>query len=161
MEWIRSPYTISTDRRRLRLDVIHGFLARSYWASGRDRGTIRRSIRRSLCFGIYHGPTQVGFARVVSDLATFYWLCDVFVDPAHRGRGLGKWLVECVVAHPDLAGLKGLLGTRDAHGLYARYGFAIPEDRNRLMWRQPSGPVAVDRGIAAVSAGAGLGQKRG
>jgi GNAT superfamily N-acetyltransferase len=134
-EWIRGHYRVSTDPRRLDLDVIHGFLtARSYWAEGIPRDVVERSIRNSLCFGVYDEDRQVGFARVVTDRATYAYLADVFVLEAYRGRGLSKWLLECVFAHPDLQGLRRWqLSTRDAHGLYARYGFAPLSDPDRLL----------------------------
>ena len=128
-EWQRGGYTISDDRARLDVDVIHGFLGgESYWARGRSRELIVRSIENSLPFGVYRADgRQVGFARVVTDRATFAWLADVFVLPEERGRGLSKWLVECALAHPELQGLRRwLLATRDAQGLYRRYGFIEP-----------------------------------
>jgi GNAT superfamily N-acetyltransferase len=123
-EYTRDGYTISTDRGRLDVGLIHNFLSQSaYWAQGRSLDIVRKTIQNSLCFGLYEGEQQVGFARVVTDYATFGWLCDVFVVDSHRGRGLSKWLVECVVSHPALSGLRTLmLATRDAHGLYERYG---------------------------------------
>lgn len=125
------PITVDTDPARLDLAVVHGFLAESYWAKGIPLETVRRSIRNSLCFGLYEAEIQIGFARVVSDRATFAYLADVFVLESHRGRGLGKLLMGAVVAHPDLQGLRRwMLATRDAHGLYAQYGFTplpVPE----------------------------------
>ena len=131
----RGDFHVSTDPARLDLPLIHDFLAqRSYWAAGRPLEVVCRSIDHSLCFGLYERGRQVGFARVVTDRATFAWLCDVFVLEAYRGRGLGKWLVECVLGHPALRGLRRvLLGTRDAHGLYARYGFTPLEDPSRFL----------------------------
>ncbi len=129
----RGPFTISTDPTRLDIDVIHDWLAhRSYWAQGRTREAVARSIEHSLCFGVYEGEQQVGFARVVTDYVTFAWLCDVFILESHQGQGLGKWLVESVTSHPDLQPLRRiLLATRDAHELYRRYGgftgLAAPE----------------------------------
>ena len=129
--WRRGEYEISTDPDRIDLDLVHGWLAGSYWAAGIPRETVARSIAGSLCFGIYRGARQVGFGRVVSDRATFAWLADVFVPEEERGRGLAGWLMECVLAHPDLQGLRRfLLATRDAHALYAKHGFkplAAPE----------------------------------
>jgi GNAT superfamily N-acetyltransferase len=125
-EWRRGEYVISTDPSRLDLDAVHGFLQRSYWASERPLETLKRAVEGSLNFGLYHGEErrQVGFARVVTDFATFAWLCDVFIDEAHRGQGLGVWLVETVVEHPELRCLRlWMLGTRDAHGLYEKIGF--------------------------------------
>jgi GNAT superfamily N-acetyltransferase len=117
-------YVISTNPERIQPDAVCEDLSGTYWAAGRPREVVKRSLRESLCFGLYHGDRQVGLARVVTDRATFAWLCDVYVNEDHRGRGLGKRLLEAVVAHPDLAGLhRILLATRDAHGLYERYGF--------------------------------------
>ena len=138
MDEQRGDYTLSTDPARLDLARIHDYLSReSYWAQGRPFEVVQRSVEHSLNFGIYHGDELAAFARVVTDRATFAWLCDVFVLEAHRGRGLGKWLVECVVAHPDLQGLKlFLLATRDAHELYRRYaGFETVMTPDRLMVR--------------------------
>ena len=118
-------YRISTDKNLLEIETIHRYLSgQSYWAQGRTLPTVVRAIENSLCFGAY-GPDErlAGFARVVTDYATFAWLCDVFVLEGHRGRGLGKALVEAVIAHPGLQGLKRiLLATRDAHELYRRFG---------------------------------------
>jgi GNAT superfamily N-acetyltransferase len=124
VEYQRGRYTISTDPSRIDIDSVHDYLCnQAYWCLGRPRAAVERSIDHSLCFGVYADAEQAGFARVVTDYATFAWLCDVFVLKAHRGKGLGKWLIECVVAHPDLWDL-GLfiLATADAHELYRRYG---------------------------------------
>jgi len=120
----RDGFEISTDPARLDLDWLVPALAeRAYWALGRPRATILRSIEGSICFGVHAGSRQVGFARVITDRATFGWLCDVFIDEAWRGRGLGAWLVETIVAEPELAGLRRLvLATRDAGELYRRHG---------------------------------------
>lgn len=124
VESLRGAYTVSTDRARLDVDLVHEFLSRSsYWAQGRSYAIVQASIEHSLCFGLFYETQQVGFARVVTDFATFAWLCDFFIVETHRGQGLGKWLIECVVAHPDLQDLGiFLLATRDAHELYRRYG---------------------------------------
>lgn len=133
-EWIRGHYRVSTDPRRLDLETIHGFLSRSYWAEGIPREVVERSIRNSLCFGVYDDDRQVGFARVVTDRATYAYLADVFVLEPHRGRGLSKWLLECLLAHPDVQGLRRWqLATRDAHGLYVQYGFQPLADPATLM----------------------------
>ena len=118
-------YEVSTDPRRLDVDVIHGFLSTdSYWSPGIPRDVVERGIANSLCFGVYQGGAQVGFARVVTDRATFALLADVFVLPAHRGKGLSKWLMASVVEHDDLQGLRRLLLlTSDAHELYRQFGF--------------------------------------
>jgi GNAT superfamily N-acetyltransferase len=134
MEWCRGEYLISTDAQRLELDVIHRFLSEeSYWAPGVTREEVERSIENSICFGLYGASGQVGFARVITDRAAFAYLADVFVLPDHRGRGLGKWLVETVLSYPDLQNLRRFfLGTADAHSLYERYGFR-PIDPARMM----------------------------
>lgn len=126
-EWRRGEYVISTDPSMLDLDAVHKFLQRSYWASERPLETVKRSVEGSLNFGLYRADDrrQVGFARVVTDFATFAWLCDVFIDEDHRGQGLGVWLMETVVEHPELRCMRlWMLGTRDAHGLYEKIGFA-------------------------------------
>ena len=117
-------YTISTDKRKLNLEVIHDFLANSsYWAEGRSFDVVRASIENSLCFGIYKGTELAGFARVVTDYATLAWVCDLFILEEYRGEGLGKWLIEYIVAYPELQGLKNmLLATNDAHEMYRKYG---------------------------------------
>jgi GNAT superfamily N-acetyltransferase len=138
LEARRDAFAISTDPARLDLDVVHGFLARSYWAEGRPREVVARSIQHSLCFGLYRvepaPERQVGFTRVVTDCATFAWVCDVFVLEEERGKGLSKWLIETVRAHPDLQGLRRwILATRDAHRLYARFGFTPLAEPTRYM----------------------------
>jgi GNAT superfamily N-acetyltransferase len=134
-EYRRGEFLISTDRERLSLDVIHGFLTNCYWAKGIPRETVARSIEHSLCFGIYDGKgAQVGFARVVSDFATVAYLGDVFVLESHRRRGLSKWLMECIVEHPALQNLRRwILLTRDAHGLYSHFGFTPVKAPERYM----------------------------
>jgi GNAT superfamily N-acetyltransferase len=123
--YTRGEYTISTDPDRLDLNAIHDYIVQSYWAKGRPREVMARALRQSLNFGLYHGAAQVGLARIVTDYATYVYLCDVYVLEEHRGQGLGKWLVETVVAYPPLQGARRwMLATRDAHGLYAQYGFA-------------------------------------
>ena len=120
----RGEYTISTDRHRLDIAAIHGFLAQSYWSPGIPVAIVERAIAHSICFGLFHLTQQVGFARVVTDGATFAYLADVYVLEAHRGKGLSKWLMEVVTQHDDLQGLRRfLLATRDAHGLYRQFGF--------------------------------------
>lgn len=139
VEHQRDGYLISTDRARLDPGAIHDYLSRSYWAQGRSAAAIQQSIEHSLCFGLYAGEQQVGFARVVTDYATFAWLCDVYVLESHRSRGLGKWLVQSVVAHPVLRDLKiFLLATSDAHELYRRYG-GFEELPNAEKWMARSG----------------------
>lgn len=119
-----AEYEISTDTHRLNVEVIHKFLAESYWSPGIPRAIVERAIQNSLCFGVYHPTGQVGFARVVTDKSTFALLADVFILNQHRGKGLSKWLMRCVVGHEDLQGLRRfLLMTSDAHGLYRQFGF--------------------------------------
>lgn len=126
--WTRGEYTISTERKRLDLDVIHGFLVRSYWARGRTRDRVSQSIAHSLPFGLYHRQEQVGFARVVTDYVVIAYLADVFVLEEHRGNGLGEWLVETAMSLPELHLMRRwLLATRDAHELYRRFGFDQPK----------------------------------
>ena len=133
-EWQRGAYLVSTDKARLDLEMIHGFLKTSYWAAGIPAQAVRRSVENSLTFGLFRGDEQVGFARVVTDYATFAYLADVFVLEPHRGQGLGKWMMEVVFSHPELQGLRRwMLATRDAHGLYRKYGFAEPENPQIFM----------------------------
>ena len=123
-EWVRGEYVVSNDRSRLDLDVIHGFLSRSYWAKDRPRERVALSIARSLPFGLYHGARQIGFARVLTDLITFALLADVFVLEEYRGQGLGTWLVSVVLQQPEFASIRRFhLGTHDAHELYRKFGF--------------------------------------
>lgn len=122
--WSRGDYEISTDPARVDADLVHEFLTSSYWAKGIPLETVRLSIENSIPFGLYHGQQLVGFARIISDLATFAYLADVFILPSHRGRGLSRWLLECITGHPDLQGLRRwMLATQDAHRLYAMFGF--------------------------------------
>jgi GNAT superfamily N-acetyltransferase len=138
----RDGYLISTDPGRLDRGAIHAFLRTSYWAAGIDRVTMDRAIENSLPFGLYTSEgAQAGFARAVTDTARFAWLADVFVLSEHRGRGLGVWLVETVLSHPDVSGLRVVLGTSDAHTLYERFGFTRAGPR--MMERPATGsPVA-------------------
>ena len=142
----RGDYVISTDQARLDFDVIHDYLTQSYWSPGIPRATVERAARNSMAFGVYYVPAvadgrsdkweQVGFGRVITDRTTFAYLADVFVLEAHRGRGLGVWLVETISAHPELQGLRRwVLATRDAHGLYARFGFTPVKEPARWMER--------------------------
>ena len=122
--WKQNNLIVTTDPGRQDVDAIHAFLTHAYWCEGIPRETVERAVKHSLCFGLFDDAAQVGLARVVTDSATFAYLCDVYVLESHRGHGLGKWLVECVMAHPQLQGLRRFnLATRDAHQLYARFGF--------------------------------------
>lgn len=134
MEWHRDGYTITTDPARVDLTVVTTVLGSTYWAQGIPREAVAKSVSGSICFSLVHGSEQVGFARVISDHATFAYLADVFVVPEHRGKGNGRWLCECVMAHPELQGLRRwLLVTRDAHGLYRKLGFRELANPDRHM----------------------------
>ncbi len=120
----REQFTISTDHSRLDIDAICDFLSRAYWAKGRPRERTERALANSLVFGLYDGEKQIGLARVVTDYGIFAYLCDVFIHEDYRTHGLGKWLMETVMSHPDLQGLRRwTLATRDAHGLYKQFGW--------------------------------------
>ena len=127
---------ISTDPGLLNVDAICDFLSRAYWAQNRPREIIKLSLRHSLVFGIYDGSRQVGLARIVTDYATFAWLCDVFVHEDYRGKGVGKWLIATVISHPGFQDLRRIaLATRDAHGLYSQFGFTSMNNPERWMER--------------------------
>ena len=137
-EWRREGFTISTDRSKLDRAAIHEFLAGSYWASGIPREVVDRSIEGSLCFELFEsaskGNRQIGFARVITDSATFAYLADVYVIESHRGRGLAAWLMESILEHPHLRGLRRwMLVTRDAHPLYRKVGFTELAHPERIM----------------------------
>ena len=130
----RGEYTITTAKDRLNLDAIHGYLTTSYWSPGVPKETIERAIANSLCFGLFHGPHQVGFARVITDKATFAYLSDVYVLEPHRGKGLSKWMLAVIRDHPELQGLRRfMLATSDAHGLYSQFGFTPLVNPSRMM----------------------------
>jgi len=137
MEWFRDDYVISTDRNLLQLDVIHGFLTTAYWCAGRCMETVKVSIENSECLGLYHAGKQVGFMRMVTDYATMYWLCDVFVIEAYRGRGLAKWMMTCLMEHPVLGKLNGFLSTTHAHGLYRQFGYEVHPNPQKIMIVRP------------------------
>jgi GNAT superfamily N-acetyltransferase len=134
----RGDFVISTDRARLDLQVIHNYLSNSsYWAVGRKFETVKRSVENSLPFGLYEHDRQIGFARVVTDYATFAWLADVFVLEPYQGHGLGTWLVEIILAHPELQGFRRwTLATKDAHEIYRRFGFSELKRPERWMERR-------------------------
>jgi GNAT superfamily N-acetyltransferase len=124
VEQRRGAFLISTDPARLDIAAIHGYLHRSYWAENIPRAVVEKAVAHSLCFGVYAGDQLAGFARVISDYATFAYICDVFVLEEYRGQGLAKWLMAAILAHPELQGLRRwMLVTRDAHGLYRQHGF--------------------------------------
>jgi len=134
MEWEQDNYLISDDDAILDIDTICDFLSRAYWADKRSRDVIEKSIKHSLNFGVYEGEKQIGFARVVTDRAVFAYLCDVVIHEDYRGHALGKWMMECILSHPELQGLKRwCLLTKDAHGLYKQFGFTELNDPSRWM----------------------------
>jgi GNAT superfamily N-acetyltransferase len=149
VEYERNGFLISTNKAKLNVGMIHDYLANSsYWAQGRPIEVVRKAIQNSLCFGLYAQCQQIGFARVVTDCATFAWLCDVFIIEDYRGQGLGKWLVECVVQHPELQGLRRMmLATQDAHELYRKTaGFTSLKLPEWIMER--SNPTSTSAGDA-------------
>jgi GNAT superfamily N-acetyltransferase len=141
MEWRRGEYSISTDPARIDFATVHAFVSHAYWSPGTPRAMVERAARHSMVFGIYHEPAngpvrQVGYARVLTDYTAFAYVMDVFVLEEHRGKGLARWLMETIVAHPELQEVRSwLLKTRDAHGLYEKIGFAPPPDPERFLRR--------------------------
>ena len=134
MEWRKDDYRISTDKKEINLAYVHGFLSQSYWAQNIPVDVVQRSIEGSLCFSVFYKEEQIGFARVISDEASFAYLADVFIDEGFRGRGLSKWLMEVIMNYPGLQGLRRfLLATRDAHGLYKQFGFTQLSYADRWM----------------------------
>jgi len=135
-EWRRGEYTISADPARLPVEAIHAYLTESYWAQGIPLEIVRRSLQYSVNFCVFHGDQLAGFGRVITDRATFGYLGDVFVLEPYRGQGLSKWLMECVLAHPELQGFRRwVLVTRDAHGLYRQFGFGPLAKPDRYLER--------------------------
>ena len=134
MDFIKDKFYISTEKEKMDIDLIHSFLTRSYWAEGISKEIIRRSIEGALCFGVFENEKQVGFARMITDRATFAYLADVFIIEEYRGLGLSKWLMEVIMSYPDLQGLRRLmLATRDAHELYKKFGFTPLNNFDRWM----------------------------
>lgn len=135
-EFTKDGLLLSNDKNRLNLNTIYDFMSRSYWAAQRKQRTIAKSLDHSLCYGIYHETRQIAFARVVTDYSTFAYLCDVFVDEEYRGKGLSKWMMNCIMDNPHFSELRRfLLATKDAHALYEKYGFKrlTPEEGKRYM----------------------------
>jgi GNAT superfamily N-acetyltransferase len=133
-EWRQGSYEISTDRSRLDVELIHRFLSREFWDSaGIPRDLVERSIEHSLCFGVYEGERQVGFARVVTDRATFAFVSDDFITESHRGRGLARWLMQCILAHPDLRGLRRIMLVTHDQRLYLKAGFTALKEPDTYM----------------------------
>lgn len=140
MDYVRNDYglndyEINDDKSMISLDRVYELLSKTYWAGARSKDKIERSINNSICYGVYYKGEQVGFARVVTDFATMYWLCDVVIDEDHRGEGIGKRLAETIINSNQLKGLLGILCTKDAHGLYEKYGFK--KEAEAFMRRAP------------------------
>ena len=136
MEWRKDGYLISTDKSKIDIATVHRFLSQTYWAEGIPIEIVKRGVDNSLCFAIYQGERLIGFARVITDFATFGYLADVFILPEERGKGLSKWLMRVILDHPRLQGLRRFtLATRDAHGLYAPFGFTPFDKPERWMQR--------------------------
>jgi N-acetylglutamate synthase-like GNAT family acetyltransferase len=134
--YIRDNYLITTDPEKTDLDAVCKLLGNSYWAKNRKRETIEESIKNSLCFNLYASDKQVGIARIISDFATFAYLCDVYIDEEYRSHGLGKWLMECILSHPSLKNIRRIeLTTSDAHELYRKYGFKEVSEPQKLMMK--------------------------
>jgi len=134
IEFQKDGFVTSTDPSLLHINLIHNYLSNeSYWAQGRSKRNVEKSIKNSLCFGVYKDVKQVGFARVVTDHAVFAYILDLFILPEYQGLGLGKWLMECILAHPDLQEVKWGLSTKDAHGLYEKFGFRTLDDAEKWM----------------------------
>jgi GNAT superfamily N-acetyltransferase len=134
MEWLKDNFSITTLKNRIDIEYVHRFLSQSYWAEGIPMETVRQSINGSLCFSLFYWGKQIGFARVITDEATFAYLCDVFIDEEWRGKGLSKWLMEVIINYPGLQGLRRFaLITRDAHNLYSQFGFEPLNNANKWM----------------------------
>ncbi|HEY4877282.1 MAG TPA: GNAT family N-acetyltransferase, partial [Puia sp.] len=135
MDWCKANFIISDEKEKLTAEYIHDYLTnKSYWAENIPLETVKKSIDGSICFGMYDDGKQIGFARVVTDKATFGYLADVFIDENYRAQGLSKWLMEVIMAYPELQGLRRwMLGTRDAHSLYEKFGFEPLENPKRVM----------------------------
>lgn len=137
-EVAKNNYLISTDKNKIDIRYVHSVLSQTYWSPGVAINVVKRAMKGSLCFGIYYADKQIGYARLVTDKATFGYLADVFIDEKFQGKGLAKWLVETILAHPDLKGLRRImLATKDAHGLYERLGFTAIPNPERFMVYNP------------------------
>jgi GNAT superfamily N-acetyltransferase len=126
-EWRKGEYTITDDQSFADIGFIHTSLNTTYWAENRSREVVEKSLKNSILLSLLHGDEQVGFTRIVSDFYTFSWICDVYIHPDHRGKGLGEWLMACTMEHPAMDVSLQLLATRDAHGLYEKFGFQVRE----------------------------------
>ncbi len=137
VEELKNGFLVSTDQSKLDVPFIHAFLAHhSYWSKNIPELVVRKSIEGSVCFGMYKNDRQIGFARVITDKATFAYLADVFIDEPLRGKGLAQWMMQFILQHPELQGFRNwMLATRDAHGLYRKFGFNPLENPERIMKR--------------------------
>ena len=135
MEWHRNEFVISDDQSRVQVEVVADLLAKTFWGHRRPREVVEKLIQNSMCFSLLSNQEQIGFARVVTDHAVFSWLSDVVVNEAYRGRGLGEWLIGCILDHPRISETQFLLQTTDASGLYSKFGFQVCE---KLMTRRSS-----------------------
>lgn len=152
LEFKKDGYTISTDKARLDVAMIHDFLRTAYWAENIPVAIVRKSIENSMCFGVYHRDEQIGFARVISDCATFGYLGDVFILDAFRGGGLAKWLIECILSHPELQGLRRwILATKDARRLYEKYGFKPLNRPDTIMEIHHPNPYGATKDVGLLS----------
>lgn len=134
--YIKDNFTITTDPNKIDVNRVCELLGKSYWANTRKREVIEESLKNSLCFCLFAEDKQIGIARMITDHATFAYLCDVYIDEAYRGHGLGKWLMECILSHPSFVNIKRIdLSTRDAHELYRKFGFTEVTRPQNVMWR--------------------------
>jgi GNAT superfamily N-acetyltransferase len=130
-------YIITTDKSKIQFDVVYDFLSKSYWSPNIPKALVQKAIENSVCFVVLHKDEQIGFARVITDKATFGWIADVFIVESHRGKGLSKWLMKSILDNTELQGFRAwMLGTKDAHGLYEQFGFKLTNDTTRIMRKQ-------------------------
>lgn len=136
MEYTKGDFTVTNDSKRVDLDAVFSLLAQTYWANSREKDVVIRSLENSLCFSLFHKEKQIGMIRVITDCATFAYLCDVIISEEYRKNGLGGWFLSCVFKHPDLQNLRRwILATRDAHGFYKKFGFNSLNTPERFMER--------------------------
>lgn len=131
--WRKEEFEINDDKKKIDRDKVYEMLSRTYWADNRTMESISNSIKNSICFGVYYKEKQIGFARAITDKVFFSWIADVVIVESFRGSGLGKWLVQCILEHQDIKNTKQRLATKDAHGLYAQYGFKVDECMSRVI----------------------------
>lgn len=142
-EWKKEDYLLSTDKRKLQVDVIHQFLSNSYWAKNIPLALVKKTIKGSLCFGLYHKQKQIGYARIITDKATFAYLADVFIVEEYRGKKLSVWMMEAIMNYEALQGLRRwMLATSDAHGLYKKFGFTALDEPDKMMQRKINNPYS-------------------